>query len=113
MQHLGWGSSSVETLADFTSIVGAGLLSSLAEVLVSQQALLFGSRRRRGCDACSRSGWGRRPLMAHAVCGDLAQYRFRFCGLGAKLFARSAEWAVCNSDRCNELPNGERLFTAF
>jgi len=51
--------------------------------------------------------------MAHAVCGDLAQYRFRFCGLGAKLFARSAEWAVCNSDRCNELPNGERLFTAF
>lgn len=68
----------------------------------------------RTADAAARDcGHRGAELVAHAVCGDFAEYCLRFCGLGAKLFARSAEWAVSNSGRCDDLLNRERFFAAF
>ena len=68
----------------------------------------------RTADAAARDRGNRRAeLVAHAVCGNFAKYCLRFCGLGVKLFAGSAEWAFCNSGRCDDLLNSERLFAAF
>ena len=58
------------------------------------------------------SNWSAKP-MAHAIRGDRAQYCLRFYRLGTELFAGSAEWAVGNSDRGDDLSTGERLFAAF